>query len=103
MKLGNRYIFILFVTALLVAAPGGFAHAFGAPIGVLASIAAIQLLVLLVFTITTLASLALGIRAALDKEWRAAASYLGAAAIPVAAWCLAAFANEPGWEAVMGI
>jgi hypothetical protein len=83
--------------------PGGIARAFGTSIHVLASIAVIQLFVTMAFFVTSLISLALGIRAAYDRKWRSAMGYLCAATIPLGAWCLAAFTNDPGWQAVMGI
>lgn len=103
MKIGDRYILVLCVVAAVIVVPGGMARAFGASIGLLASIAAIQLFATIAFFLTSVASLALGIRTAIDKKWRAAVAYFGAMAIPFGAWSLAAFTNYPGWQAVMGI
>lgn len=103
MKIGDRYIFVLCVVTVVIVVPGGIARAFGASIGLLASIAAIQLFATMAFFLTSVASLALGFCAAMQKKWRAAVAYLGAMAIPLVAWSLAAFTNHPGWQAVMGI
>jgi hypothetical protein len=102
-KIGDRYVFYLGVVALLIALPGGIARLFGASVGVLASIAAVQIFVVLAFFATSLVSVAFGIRAAVEKKWRSAVTYGGATLIPLATWCSAAVLNDPGWQAVMGI
>jgi uncharacterized membrane protein YhaH (DUF805 family) len=99
----NKYVMALLIVALAIILPGGVARLFGASIHILAVIATAQLFALFAFFITCLASLALGVRAAIDKEWRKALAFGGATLIPLATWGLATFANRPGWEAVMGI
>ncbi|HNC23731.1 MAG TPA: hypothetical protein PLU52_05955 [Opitutaceae bacterium] len=103
MKSAYRWVLVLCLVAIAIALPGAIARMCGASIGLLASIAVFQLFAVMAFFATSLGSLALGIRAALDKEWKALVFYLGAATIPAAALGLAEFANAPGWEAVMGI
>lgn len=103
MKIGDRYVFGLCVAAAVIVLPGGLAHAFGASIRILASLAVFQLFATMAFFVTSLVSLVFGIRAAFEKKWRTVIGYLGAAAIPAGAWGLAALTNNPGWQAVMGI
>jgi len=78
----DKYIITLAVVAAIIVVPAGVARLVGASSLVLARLAVIQLLVLLPFFVTSLASLALGIRALIEKKWKRAGVLAFAMAIP---------------------
>lgn len=89
--------------AAVIVLPPAIARMVGASIYLMATLAALQLLTLMAFFITSLVSLGFSVGALIDKKWKEAIIYGGAAAIPVVTWCLATLTNSPGWEAVKGI
>ena len=99
----EKYIIALTAISVLIVLPGALARVFGASIHVLAPIAAFQMFSSLAFFVTALVSLGFSVNALTQKKWKNAGAYVGAAALPLATWCIAALTNDPGWQAVMGI
>jgi len=99
----HAYVVVLAVVAVLIVIPVAIARVCGASIHVLAGSAVLQMLISLLFFLTMPVTLALCVAALVKKEWKKAGFLFLGTGIPLLTFMAAAYTNDPGWQAIMGI